>query len=1246
MMAVVIAASGFSFAQKTDLKPTVRRAVYFDVSPSLKQLLPVQPAIKATELVEVPNKIGHKEFGHLSTNPFPFPEDKVWQKQDGTRMPSNSTTLQNFDGITNISGVYPPDTQGDVSPDHYVQVVNLNFAVYSKTGSLLLGPLALKTIWSGIPSPWNGTNNGDPVVLYDHAANRWLISQFSLPNGSTGGTYAELVAISQTSDPTGAWYRYVFEFGNNMPDYPKLGVWPDAYYMSVNQFVLGAAWGGVGACAFDRTKMIAGDPTASMVYFNLGGTSDPGGMLPSDWDGTTAPVAGEPNYFIYYNDWSSSTDDYLKVWQFHTDWTTPANSTFAESNSLVTSPFDSELCTADRGKCVPQPGTAIKLESLSDRLMYRLQYRNFGTHQSMVTNHTVDVDGSGRAGIRWYELRNSGSGWSIYQQGTYSPDASSRWVGSVAMNGQGDIALGYSVSDATLVSPSIRYTGRMAYDDLGLMTIPEHSIIAGTGVQTGTAARWGDYSMMSVDPTDDLTFWYTTEYIQTTGSATWKTRIASLKFDHLPLATTLAATAITGISATANGMIFPNGLSTNYHFEWGTTTSYDSTTAITSAGSGNAAVSVSAVLTGLTSGQTYHFRLVAVNSEGTSTGNDLTFIPGVAVVTTAAATSVTSSGAVTGGNVITDGGMEVTARGICWGLTINPLVSGNHTTDGSGTGPFISSLAGLTGNTTYHIRAYATSASGMYYGNDLTFTTLCNIIAIFPWNEGFENGGLIPGCWSQEQVSSSGISWIFVAGNGASNPSTAHGGTYDACLKDVNTTDNRTRLISPRLDLTSVDSPQLKFWHIQASWSGRQDQLSVYYKASATDVWTLLISYTTSVTAWTQRTISLPNPTGDYYLAFEGNAKWGRGVCIDDVQVSSSCVSFLPVSVSIAASANPVCAGTSVTFTATPNNGGTTPRYQWSVNGNSIAGATNSTYTYPPVSNDLVMCMLTSNASCVSGNPATSNSLAMTVNPLLPVRVTISVSANPVMAGTEVTFTALPRNGGIAPVYQWTVNGVVASGATTSTYTYTPLSGDHIICTLTSDELCASSNPAVSNEIVMVVNSVPLSIELQNITVADTECFNAIQTILVAGNGNVFTIQNGGSASLIAGENILYYPGTIVEAGGYMFGSISSGGPWCTTVKAVAIKGTTEIPQQLGQQFYRIYPNPTAGTFMLEFQSAEACQNSMVEIFDRNGQRMFSITLTGESGHEFSLSGKPAGIYLLRVINDRNSGTTRIIKMD
>lgn len=271
----------------------------------------------------------------------------------------------------------------------------------------------------------------------------------------------------------------------------------------------------------------------------------------------------------------------------------------------------------------------------------------------------------------------------------------------------------------------------------------------------------------------------------------------------------------------------------------------------------------------------------------TGTSNDLP------TISTLAVTSITMISAISGGEVTFSGSSAVSARGVCWGTAVNPDLTDNFTIDGSGTGLFTSILSDLSSSTTYHLRAYATNGSGTSYGNDVQFTTPCGTITSFPWNEGFENLGTIPACWTQERVNNSGIDWTFITGSGNSHPAAAHGGTYNACLKDATAADNKTRLISPTLNLSGLINPLLTFWHTQAIWGGDQDQLIVYYKTSASGSWTTLATYTANITAWTQETINLPNGSADYYIAFEGNAKYGYGVCIDDVSVSGTPLSLL-----------------------------------------------------------------------------------------------------------------------------------------------------------------------------------------------------------------------------------------------------------------------------------------------------------------------------------------------------------------
>jgi hypothetical protein len=454
--------------------------------------------------------------------------------QDAAGGPSVATTGASFDGLSNLNGVLPPDTVGVIGPNHFVQMTNLSFAVYDRNGGVLYGPVNSNTLWSALGGVCAANNDGDPIVLYDQSADRWLASQFALPNYPRGPFY-QCIAVSTTGDPTGAWHLYSYQINDTkLNDYPKFGVWPDGYYMSINQYnckVIGCTWAGLGVVAFERDKMLSGDPAARMVYFDLFSTnSNLGGMLPADWDGLTPPPAGAPNTFIQMDDdaWGYSPDQ-LQLWSFHVDWANPASSTFSLDRTLAVAAFDSNLCGYARN-CIPQPG-GVKVDALSDRLMYRLQYRNFGSAQApdqvLVTNHTVDVGGD-HAGVRWYELHNSGSGWSINQQGTYAPDSDHRWMSSIAMNGAGDIGLGYSVA-STSTYPSIRFTGRLSSDALNLMPQGEGTIVNGGGSQSHSSGRWGDYSTLSVDPLDDCTFWYTQEYYSASSSAGWKTRIGAFK---------------------------------------------------------------------------------------------------------------------------------------------------------------------------------------------------------------------------------------------------------------------------------------------------------------------------------------------------------------------------------------------------------------------------------------------------------------------------------------------------------------------------------------------------------------------------------------------------------------------------------------------------------------------------------------------------------------------------------------------
>ncbi len=492
----------------------VTAAAHHDVSPPLRDIPPA--ATTAGGRREHPLRLPPTPAAAAGADP-------VVQSSAVTRVAT--TAGKNIAGVGNgdygfAPDAAPPDTNGAVGATQYVQWVNESFAVFNKaSGAIATGfPKTGNTLWAGFGGGCQANNDGDPIAQYDKLANRWVLTQFSVSTLP----FLQCVAVSTTSDATGTYNRYAFSYGDvQFPDYPKLGVWPDAYYISFNIFANGISFSGPKVCAYDRTSMLAG-AAATQQCFQLGTAVH--SLLPSDLDGPTSPPpAGSPNFFL------SRGSNALNLWKFHVDFANSANTTLTGPTSIPVAGFT--VPCGGGGACVPQPGTGQKLDSLGDRLMYRLAYRNFADHESLVVNHSVQVGTQRKTatvGVRWYELRNPNGVPTVFQQGTFAPDSTFRWMGSIAMDKLGDIAVGYSASSSS-VFPAIRYTGRVLSDTLGTLQ-GESSIISGGGSQVGGLNRWGDYSAMTVDPVDDCTFWYTNEYLKASGSFNWSTRIASFKF--------------------------------------------------------------------------------------------------------------------------------------------------------------------------------------------------------------------------------------------------------------------------------------------------------------------------------------------------------------------------------------------------------------------------------------------------------------------------------------------------------------------------------------------------------------------------------------------------------------------------------------------------------------------------------------------------------------------------------------------
>jgi hypothetical protein len=432
-------------------------------------------------------------------------------------VPSLQAPLLNFDG-QGFSGVNPPDTVGDVGVNHYIQAINDSggtlYSIYNKSdGSLAAGPFSLGDL--GGPA-----GRGDPIVLFDHLAQRWLLSEFAA-SGNLLSIY-----ISRSADPVaGGWFSYEFATPH-FPDYPKYGVWPDAYYVTTNEE------DGPAVYALERAEMLEGR-SAGMQRF-LATQLDGFGfqaLTPCDVDGP-APPAGAPHLLLRHRDdevhnlgANDPTQDFLDLYELKIDWSDPANSSLTGPVGIPLSDFDSDLCGLVSFNCFPQMGSTIRLDPLREVIMWRLQYRNFDSHETLVGSFVTDVDGADHGGVRWFELRKDDTThWHIHQEGTFAPDSHHRWMSSIAMNGDGNIALAYSLASSTAF-PGLRYTGRLATDPMG--TLPQGEQVLFEGTAANGSFRFGDYAALSVDPENGRTFWFTGQKNEAT---TWSTRIGAFEF--------------------------------------------------------------------------------------------------------------------------------------------------------------------------------------------------------------------------------------------------------------------------------------------------------------------------------------------------------------------------------------------------------------------------------------------------------------------------------------------------------------------------------------------------------------------------------------------------------------------------------------------------------------------------------------------------------------------------------------------
>ena len=716
---------------------------------------------------------------------------------------------------------------------------------------------------------------------------------------------------------------------------------------------------------------------------------------------------------------------------------------------------------------------------------------------------------------------------------------------------------------------------------------------------------------------------------------------------------TLAATNANYTMADLHGNINTNGEQVNVFFEYGTTTGYGTTVAALPASVRSIASSTfDKTVTGLLPNTLYHYRSKGVSTTSAEVvyGEDMTFtltelptIQGPGNVCQGAVSNVyttetgkydytwtvSAGGTITAGGTTNDNTVTVT-----WNTAGAQTVTINYRNiPGGAFAPAPTSFP-VTVNPPLPVSVSITASNNpVCLNTPVTFTaTPVNGGAspVYQWKVNGTNAGANNPVFTYAPVNGDAVICMLTsnAGCNSGSPATSNSIVMSVnSLQPVNVTISASQNpacygYSDTFTATPVNggtAPSYQ-WKVNGNNAGTNTPVYTYVPAYGDAIYCVLTS-----------NLQCPsnNPATSNSISLTFNFP-------------------VTVSVTIAASANPVCSGSPVTFTATPANGGTTPAYQWKVNGSPV-GTNAPAYTYNPANGDVVTCVLTSSLQCTNGNPATSSAVTMTVNPLLPVSVTVTASANPVTAGTSVTFTAAPVNGGAAPVYQWKVNGNNV-GTSNPVYSYAPVNNDAVTCVLTSNATCATGSPATSNTVNMTVNPlVPDNTTVTGTVAAGKDtCFNATQTITVAGGTDTFTVQAGGSATMVAGQNILYLPGTTVELSGYMHGYITHTSEFCGSMPApivAVMTGKEENTFIPGTSLFKLYPNPTTGSFTLEFNAGTASGKASVEIYGIRGEKVLNTELTGQGKHDLSLEGQPAGIYFVRLISGGKTETTRIIKL-
>jgi len=922
---------------------TVIYCTDFRVTRPMRELAAENPVDEEALRLEMQAKMDRKlkespDRLHRKPNTFLYSEEKdgpaygtdpsLLQTEMGTRGLDGKEGEMKLNQQGQNGGYRPNDPSGAANSTYYVQAVNATpVRVYNKTTGAIVMTFTMGNLWSPVTG-----NMGDPIVMYDRFADRWFLAQF----GQSGGQNRIYIAISTTNDPTGSYYTYTFT-SSQFPDYLKFGIWHDGYYMTCNTSTK-------RIFCFERTAMLAGSATARSVTQTF--TAQTGGgffcPLPADADGNGGLPTSGPCPIFYYTDnaWGGGAVDGIRRHDVTVNWSATPTMTITAGSTLATNAFDASY---DPGwDDIAQPGTTQKLDGIGGVLTYRAQWRKWSTYNSVVLTWAIKVSASQRS-IMWCELRqDQGTGaWSVFQQGVYTPDNYYRWLSSISMDDNGNIALCYAKSGSTTIYPSLGWTGRLSTDPVNTMTFAETIAANGTGSQTGGVNRVGDYSHTSLDP-DGMTFWHTGEYMGgSTGGSAARTRIYSFQLQSVLVAgvsitssdadnTICAGTSVTFTASPTNGGTAPV-------YQWkknGVNVGTNSTTYTT---------------TTLVSGDIITCQMTS-NLPGV-TGNPATSN----AITTTVNPNVTPSVTITSNDAD-----NVICAGISVTFTATPTNGGTP--------------------------AYQWKKNGANVGtNSATYTTTT-----------LANGDV--------------ITVVMTSTASCASPATA---TSNSITMTVNPS------VTPTISIA-----------ISSGTNPMCAGSSVTFTATITN------GGSTPVYQWKKGTSNVGTNSATYTTTTLVNGDvitcqvTSNATCAVPATVTSSGITMTvnpvvtpSVSIAITSGSDPSCAGQNVTFTATPTNGGTTPAYQWKVNGANVGTNSNTYSTTTLITGDAVTCDLTANAPCQTTPNATSNTITMTVNSA-PAAATITQS------GFVLTSSSSTGN-------QWYLNGVLIPGATGQTYTAT-----------------------------------------------------------------------------------------------------------------------------------------------------------------------------------------------------------------